>query len=415
MSLFIVTLYEMQTRFYIEKRRDEAGKLLLKDRPVFMSVSFTGDRLMMSTGIKASYYEWDSELQRLKVSYPDSMIFNGWLETLSATAHKAWAEMQISNESPSREEFQRLFKILKPKFSRSFFDVFYLFLESGMNQWSTATFRKVRTIYKHLREFEDSASYKVSFGKMNDEFLERFQNFYAERGNSPNTTHKAINIVVWFMNWATDKGYNINLEYRKFYKSLGENKEVRSSPLFLNWEELSTIRDRACKNKRMERVRDLFSFMCFTGLRYTELQNLRKEDVNEKEIIIRRKQGKTRHVPMNAPALEIFSLYKNKYYLNNTAFPSISIITMNKYLKVIALEAGLGRKVESSDGDFYPLHSRLTAGMGVNTFLANAIRLNIPLEVISGFTGVQNDNRFRYIKKEMVKVELEKFNSLSHG
>jgi hypothetical protein len=59
MALFIVILYWMQTRFYIEKRKDEAGKLLVKGRPVFMSVSFPGDRLLLSTGIKANYHEGD--------------------------------------------------------------------------------------------------------------------------------------------------------------------------------------------------------------------------------------------------------------------------------------------------------------------------------------------------------------------
>ena len=308
-----------------------------------------------------------------------------------------------------------MFRILKPKFSRGFFDVFYLFLESGVGQWSTATYKKVRTIYKHLREFEDSMSFGISFGNMNGNFLDQFRKFYAEKGNSPATTHKAINIVVWFLNWATDKGYNVNLEYRKFYKSLGESKEALSRPVFLKWEELSGIRGMACKNKRLERVRDLFCFMCFTGLRYSELQNLRKEDVDEDEIIIRRAQGKVRRVAMNAPALEIHSRYKNKYYLNNTAFPSMSIITMNKYLKIMALEAGIDRVVEPSEGKWVPLHSKITAGMGVNTFLANAIRLNVPLEVISGFTGVKKDRRFEHIKKELVKAQLEKFDSLSHG
>ena len=90
---------------------------------------------------------------------------------------------------------------------------------------------------------------------------------------------------------------------------------------------------------------------------------------------------------------------------------------MNKYLKMLAYEAGLGRMV-SLPGDSesqVPIHRLMTAGMGVNTFLANAIRLEIPLEVISGFTGVQNDRRFRHIKKELEKAQLTKFDSLSHG
>ncbi len=403
MDVFIVTLYQMQTRFYIEKRRDDAGKLLLKDRPVFMSVSFPGERLILSTGIKADFQEWDAELQRVKRTYPNSLISNGWLETLSVTAHRAWANVQSDHEVPNREEFRRVFKQLKPKYSRGFFEVFILFIESGMKQWSTATYRKVRTIYKHLREFEDSTAFGISFRKMNPDFLVRFQGFYAEKGNSPTTTHKAINIVVWFLNWASEKGYNVNLEYRKFYKSLNKSKDSLSRPQFLKWDELSGIRHMDCKNKRMERVRDLFCFICFTGLRYSELQNLRKEDVGDREIFIRKKTGNPRKVPLSAPALEIHSRYKNKYYLNNTAFPAMSIITMNKYLKIMALEVGLDRNI------------RITAGMGVNTFLANAISLDIPLEVISGFTGVQKDSRFRHIKKELEKTQLAKIDSLTHG
>ena len=221
----------------------------------------------------------------------------------------------------TESSFERVFQELKPVYSGGFFEVFYLFLESGMTHWSPATYRKVRTIYKHLREFEDATGFGISFGKMNGDFLEQFKSFYDEKGNAPATTHKAINILVWFMNWASENGYNINQEYRKFYKTLDRSRNSSSRPLFLKWDELSGIRDMDCKNRKMERVRDLFCFMCFTGIRYSELQNLRKEDLSKNEIIIRKKPGKTRSVHMNSPALEIHSRYKNKYYLNNTGLP----------------------------------------------------------------------------------------------
>ena len=84
----------MQTRFYIEKRKDGSGKLMLKDRPVFMSVSIAGDRLMLGTGIKADFQAWDPDLQRMKNSFPGSMSTNSWLETLSTTAMNAWQILQ---------------------------------------------------------------------------------------------------------------------------------------------------------------------------------------------------------------------------------------------------------------------------------------------------------------------------------
>ena len=232
-------------------------------------------------------------------------------------------------------------------------------------------------------------------------------------GNGQTTTHKAINILVWFLNWATESGYNVNLEFRKFYKSLDTSTgSPPSRPLFLKWDELSKIRNMDYKDRKVERVRDLFCFMSFTGLKFSELQSLKKSNMGDNEMYIPRENHNPRRVLLNAPAREIHSLYKNKYFLNNTAFPSMSIITMNKYLKILALEAGLGRLVDSSKGDPVPLYTRLTAGMGVNTFLANAIRLDIPLEVISGFTGVQKDSRFRHIRMELEKVQLAKFDSL---
>ena len=95
-------------------------------------------------------------------------------------------------------------------------------MELGSTNWSTSTYRKVRTIYKHLRQFEDKTGYRLAFSSLNITFLHKFKAFYEEKGNRLSTTYKAVNIIVWFMNWATENGYNVNQEYRKLYKSLGQ-------------------------------------------------------------------------------------------------------------------------------------------------------------------------------------------------
>ena len=409
----------MQTRFYIERRKDDSGTLMLQERPVFMSVSFHGDRIMLSTGIKTDFHGWDPEQQRLKSSYPGSYATNLWLDTLAETAEKTWTAIREFPEDSDVEHFRSKFQELKPRYSTGFFDVFYLFLESGSSRWSTSTYRKVRTIYKHLREFEDQAGTRISFRDLNGSFLEKFQSFYAVKGNSGSTTHKAVNIIVWFMNWATENGYNVNLEYRRFYKLIGQNQFVEQGSgrvrmhLFLQWDELLKISEFRGETRKFERVRDLFCFMCFTGLRYSELQDLRKEDVGEKEVVIRNSKGKLRRIPLTTQARQIHRIYENKYYLNNTAFPSMSIITMNKYLGMLGKEVGLNRLVMPADGsdEKVPLFERLTAGIAVHTFIANAIELDIPVEVISGFTGVQKDSRVRRIKMDLARKEMSKFDS----
>ena len=369
----------MRTRFYIEKRNDESGKLMIKERPVFMSVSFSGNRLILGTGIKVDLNGWDTERQKVKSIYPDSHSSNAWLEALINTAVSALKAIQNSNTELNSQQFRRVFNELKPKFSSGFFDVFYLFMENSSKRWSVSTYRKVRTIYKHLREFEDHSGYRISFQSVDATFLEKFTVFYSERGNSKSTTHKAINILVWFLNWATDNGYNVYRAYRKFYKAMGPAMESSRSPLYLRWDELMLMRAFVTTNRRMERVRDMFCFMCFSGVRYSELQSLRKEDVGAHEIIIRKKSGNLRRLPLNKYAREIHMAYENKYYLNNSAFPSMSIITMNKYLRIIGKEAGLDREVSTikGEGSRISVSERLTAGIAVNTFIANAfLRFN---------------------------------------
>jgi len=185
-------------------------------------------------------------------------------------------------------------------------------------------------------------------------------------------------------------------------------------PLFLNWDELLRLKDYVTDNRRMERVRDLFCFMCFAGVRFSDLQRLKKEDLKEGEIVVKRQGGRARIIPLNATALQIRQKYENKYYLNNTAFPSMSIITMNKYLRLIGKDIGLSRMIYSSrpGEEGLPLYSRLTAGIAVNTFIRNAIEMEIPIEIISSFTGIQNDSRVRRFKSDLAIEEMKKFNTV---
>lgn len=410
----------MQTRFYIERRKDEEGNLLVRERPVFMSVSFLGDRLMLSTGIKADFHGWDPDLQRMKSSYPGSHISNSWLDTLEETARKTWNTLKDQPADPDSDRFRDLFQELKPRYSAGFFEVFYQFLESGSARWSSSTFQKVRTIFKHLREFEDQTGYDITFRDMDETFLSRFRDFYTEKGNRESTTFKAVNIIVWFMNWATEHGYNVNTDYRRFYKLMGKDllqeQEISMTKLqpYLHWDELMKLSSYGCRNKRSEWVRDLFCFTCFTGLRYSELQSLKKEDIGDDEIIVRKFNRKVRRIPLNKLARDIHRSYENRYYMNNTAFPTMSIITFNKYLRFLGKEVGLDRRVESDDlwGDKVPLYERLTAGTAIHTFIYNALELEIPTAVISEFTGVRQDSRVLKMKEELVRSEIGKFDGI---
>ncbi|MDA3822913.1 MAG: phage integrase SAM-like domain-containing protein [Bacteroidales bacterium] len=405
----------MRVRFYIEKRKGEGGKLLTTGRPIFMTVAFQGQRVLISTKQHVDLKWWNSEKQRVREIHSDAGIMNAWLDSLEHTAGLVWKSLVSQSENIEVKEFRKEFEKLKPQFPGGFFDVMYLFLEDGSMHWSSGSYKKVRTFIDQLRHFESETGYVLRFNTVTAEFLNKFQEFQQTQGKSAMTILKMVNTLVWFLNWATKKSYNVYSEYRKFYKMLGSiEKEEHQEFFYLEWDELMRFCRFSGDEPRKQRVKDVFCLMCFSGLRFAEMNTLEKEDLSEDFIVIRKLGRKNRHLPLNKQAKEIIAKYGNKYYRNNSALPPMSMVTMNKYLREIGEELKLNREVKDRNNSEIkvPLYTILTAGMAVQTFIFNAIRLEIPAEVISNYTGITNDQRIDLLKQEIAIKEIEKFNTI---
>gem|GEM_PF-1011694 len=405
----------MRVRFYIEKRRGKDGKLLKTRRPIFMTVAFHGKRVMISTGKFVDLNWWDHEKQQVNEAYPDARLINVWLESLAYTAGIIWRSLASLSEKPGAEDFRKEFERLRPRFSEGFFEVMFLFMKEGSAHWSSNSYRKVRTFYGKLQEFSRETGYPMRFDRMNDVFLDAFSTFQSEKGMSDVTVQKMVNTLVWFLNWATRQGYNVYHDYRRFYRLLGSTaRPVPPRPLYLEWQELMKFRNYRTDVPRKERICDLFCLMCFTGIRFSELGHLQKGDTGEHNIFIRGRGKKDRVVPLNKYAQHILNKYRDRYYRDNLALPPASAVTVNKYLSVIGKELGLYRRVrdphEGVEGR--PLFEMLTAGVAVQTFIMNALRLEVPPEVIAGLTGVQNDQRIALLRQEIANEEIKKFNDI---
>jgi integrase len=393
----------MKCRFYIEKRKGEDGRLLTRERPVFMTVAFKGKRVLISSGRKIDMDWWDSEQQKVREEHPEAVVLNSWFSTMKETATAAWKSISHMND-PDVTSFREAYKKLKPAFSTGFFDVFYQFMEDGSSRWNKSTYSKVRTVYNHLKAFEEEHDGDLNFRGMDSDFLTKFRNFYKNKGNNATSTLKAVNTIVWFLNWATKQRYNIFTTYRNFYKDLKSGADpVSDRPLeiYLEWEELMDIYTFPGEEPRWQRARDIFCFMCFTGIRYSELQGLSKDHILEKRIVVNKQSAKTRIVPLNKYAGEIIHRYENKYYRNNAALPVMSLVTLNKYIKMIALSVGVAKKA-----------AWITAGTAPVTFIVNALKLDIPAEIISTYTGVSNDRRIKLLKQKIAAEEIKKFDLL---
>ncbi|MCA1746321.1 MAG: site-specific integrase, partial [Bacteroidales bacterium] len=331
------------------------------------------------------------------------------------TAGNVWITLASLSENPGAEEFRSEFERLRPRFSGGFFDVMILFMEEGSQRWSSGTYRKVRSFYNQLREFEKEEAYPLQFNTIQSDFFDRFVSHQQNKGRSAITVRKMVNMLVWYLNWATDHGYNVYSDYRSFYKLLEKDAAPqRKSSVHLEWNELIKFMNYNTGTPRKERVRDLFCLICFTGLRFEELKRLRKEDVGTSVLQVRKGNGNVRQIPLNSQAVSILEKYKHRYYRGNAALPPASVVTVNKYIRIIAKELKLYRQVPhlSDQNRTVPLWEVLTAGAGVQTFIMHALRLEIPPEVIATFTGVTNDQRVKLLAQEMATKQIKKFNEI---
>lgn len=120
-----------------------------------------------------------------------------------------------------------------------------------------------------------------------------------------NTAHKTIQFLKTFIIWANERRLTENTSYKSF-KAKSEENEV----IFLSNDELMDLYNLDIENEKLDRVKDVFLFQCFTGVRYSDIQNLEKADIHG--AIWNLRTQKTRdinEIPLSSMALSILAKY----------------------------------------------------------------------------------------------------------
>ena len=146
--------------------------------------------------------------------------------------------------------------------------------------------------------------------------------------------------------------------------------------------ELSTIEKKDFPIERLDMVRDIFVFCCYTGLTYVDVIHLTPDNIVEAadgEVWVRTCRQKT-DIPVNTPLLpkaeEILKKYKGnlRASVSNTIFPVISNQKVNSYLKEIADLCGIKRNI--------------TFHLARHTFATTVTLSNgVPIETVSKMLG----------------------------
>ncbi|QLH52845.1 MAG: hypothetical protein CH6_0227 [Candidatus Kapaibacterium sp.] len=370
------------------------------EKPIFCYIRGIKPKktLVLHTGEYINPKHWDSAKQQAKRSYPFSTELNQFLLNFKEKVKNAYRKAFVDFENPSYEDIVKTIKEAFVKYSKKakgFFDIYDEFLQIRVD-YSASMIKKFKIIRKYLNDFDP----ELSFNDINASFYDRFLAYLFSKGLSDNTAYKYIKILKTFLNWAVSRGYTDNTAYKSF-----KAKVQKADIITLSEDELMRLYTLKLDNKRLERIRDVFCFGCFTGQRFSDIVNLKKNDIKDNTWYLRVVKTKELNlIPLNDFALSILEKYKDLPGLK--ALPSISNQKMNAYLKELCQLAGIdemvtltryqgSKKIEISQ----PKYNLVSSHTARRTFVTLSLQKGMRPEVVMQITGHKDLKSFsRYIE-----------------
>lgn len=410
-----------EVNFYLRK----AAKA---DAPcaVLLYFSYAGERIKVGAVDKIDAKFWDAKNQRAKQNrafetFPE---FNQRLVNIASLCMNIYRSYLNDHEQqqPNADTLKGLFKKVlfaekvESKQDESLFGFIEQFIEETRGRLNPKTGKPLSNalfvVYHRtlalLKDFAMSKKRTLDFADITYEFYLDFTNFLSVEHNfSTNTVGKHIKTLKTFLNEATERGINTSFDFKS--KRFRVARESVDS-IYLSLEELdSLLRLDLSKNTRLERVRDLFLVGCFTGLRFSDFNNLAKECfiLDDGEEYIEIETQKTRRKVV-IPVFEQLKQIRKRYadLTENQLPPSMSNQKMNQYLKEIGQLAGFAELVQTritKQGkeiiQNVPKYTLLSTHTARRSFATNMYLLGVPSYTIMAITSHTTEKSFlQYIK-----------------
>lgn len=313
--------------------------------PIFILYTHNQKSIKLSTGEKIDPEHWNVKTGKVKSSYgKGASTFNDTLKVKVNDIEEIKRFAIQKKIEPTleyiKEQYALFDKPALPEVNKDFFKLYDAFIEESKGLRAYNTIKQHRTAYNHLKAFEKTTKYKITLERINLNFYSKFVSFLInEKGHNPNSIGDTIKNIKIFLGDLTDKGINTNLIFRdKKFKKPSSPVEI----ITLTQAELDRLflLDLS-KNKRLEKVRDLFVLGCTTGLRFSDLANLKPENIKDDilEIVTIKTKDKL-EVPINAYTQQILEKYQGQ-------LPKIlSNQKMNDYLKELGKIAEINESVQ---------------------------------------------------------------------
>lgn len=330
------------------KKGEKDGK-----KPLYLRLTVNSERCEISLRKWLAPGNWDERSQSVKSRTEEARELNNYLLSLKARVQ------QIQNTHFEKQEpltaltlKNELLGINTP--ARTLLEVFTehntIAQQSVGKMFSKRTADHYNTSKERLGDFilQQYKTEDIALSKLDRKFILYYDKYLRTvHGCAHNTAMKYLKQLKKVVHLANSFGY---LEADPFDGYKTAFKETNRG--YLTKDELDRVTKHPFKIRRLDVVRDLFVFTCYTGISYSDLKNLKHENfvkgIDGKEWLVyeRHKTGIQAQIPLLDPALAILTKYGNdpECIEGDVPLPIRSDQKLNSYLQEIADVCGLTRR-----------------------------------------------------------------------
>ena len=389
-----------------------------------------------SVGCNADLEKWDNENQRVRYNTTHKVggkvyvahDINNRISQFLECIEESFTEYGVHSQIPTTKELvnEKLGRIEKEivvvgsiEREKSFREIFNDFLEvcSIERSWSESVHHKYVQVWNQLNSCDPDVSLVI----LDENKMTELKKCYVKNGYRNRTTVKQFRILKSFLRWIAANGYPVGQGVLNCKVNLTVTKKEVT---FLKYKELLHFASfQFPKSKEyLDRARDMFCFMAFTSLRYSDLSALKRAHISNGNIEMYTQKTNDRiTVPIIENAQKIIDKYSWYHSKNGTIFPVASNQKLNDYLKEAAELAGLDREIVETyfigtqrHEEIHKFYETISCHDGRRTFVCCSLALGISPTVVMSCTGhadYESMKPYIEVADETQKMQMEKWNT----
>jgi len=376
---------------------------------IYMRITVDGHSAEISTKRKCKPENWNVAAGRLKGKTDVVKSCNAYLDTLQQKVFEAKRKLIETDKELNAENIKNLLLGKDNGKKYMLLEVFQYHNDQMAalvgQEYAPGTLERYKTSYKHTQSFLEW-KYKlkdIDITKLNFEFISDYE-FWVKsvRKCDHNTTMKYLSNFKKIVIRCIKNGW---LQKDPFIGFSMAKREVERSAL--TEYELELLQAKKFPIRRLELVKNIFLFSCYTGLAYADVQKLKRSEIvigidGEKWIFTKRqKTDSPSRIPLLPVALTILKLYEDDLQckFQDKVLPVLSNQKMNSYLKEIADSCGINKN--------------LTYHIARHTFATTITLSNgVPIETVSKMLGHRNIKTTQHYAKILDRKISEDMKSL---